>query len=139
MRPQRNAGEYARLALGSDRKESGFNEAPAKCRGILGARVRAHGGHRASMRPQRNAGEYFAESADADADAIASMRPQRNAGEYEGCYPDRGSVCPRFNEAPAKCRGIRRTWMNGSPLKLRFNEAPAKCRGIQNNGYRVRG
>ena len=61
----------------------------------------------------------------------ASMRPQRNAGEYRehGCevlYVD-----SRFNEAPAKCRGIRNVSKPSLVRSLRFNEAPAKCRGIQ--------
>ena len=60
----------------------GFNEAPAKCRGILCPPVdfRSAGG--------------------------ASMRPQRNAGEYPGGPIADSPGSTRFNEAPAKCRGI---------------------------------
>ena len=34
-----------------------------------------------------------------------------------------------FNEAPAKCRGKRRTPFKWIPIPHCFNEAPAKCRG----------
>ena len=40
---------------------------------------------------------------------------------------------PRFNEAPAKCRGkLAVGGFRGSGVS-RFNEAPAKCRGKQND------
>ena len=59
MRPQRNAGEYVNACGICYTCFQGFNEAPAKCRGIRPkaccVRQRLS---RASMRPQRNAGEY---------------------------------------------------------------------------------
>ena len=39
-------------------------------------------------------------------DGRASMRPQRNAGEYAVNIIHIIGHSPRFNEAPAKCRGI---------------------------------
>ena len=43
-----------------------------------------------------------------------------------------------FNEAPAKCRGIRVSLRISTPSKLSFNEAPAKCRGIHyKNGKKL--
>ena len=39
---------------------SGFNEAPAKCRGKLHFAFTSQGCNMASMRPQRNAGENLA-------------------------------------------------------------------------------
>jgi hypothetical protein len=34
MRPRRNAGEYLEGVSAETKKEAGFNEAPAQCRGI---------------------------------------------------------------------------------------------------------
>ena len=45
MRPQRNAGEYCGASINGQSERTGFNEAPAKCRGIpirRGAAVNAH-------------------------------------------------------------------------------------------------
>ena len=134
MRPQRNAGEYGGPAEGRPEGTGRFNEAPAKCRGIPGARYGDRENEIASMRPQRNAGEYAACIDVSVAEQPASMRPQRNAGEYR----NRAGSCTEdargFNEAPAKCRGIRRLCLDGMiQSDSCFNEAPAKCRGIRRN------
>ena len=60
------------------------------------------------------------------------MRPQRNAGEYGTTARCRPSRRTGFNEAPAKCRGIRaRSGGTARMTIISFNEAPAKCRGIR--------
>ena len=111
----------------------GFNEAPAKCRGKPQARGSGLLGQCASMRPQRNAGENgmlpdarqlrFAASMRPQRNAgenasfrrvmggflSASMRPQRNAGENGMTDAGFAEYAARFNEAPAKCRGKRKT------------------------------
>ena len=117
---------------------TGFNEAPAKCRGkpMASYAYPTGPGTCASMRPQRNAGENAT---------------RRNA---DNARFSRGS----FNEAPAKCRGKldlsgdcvrkltdrasmrpqrnagekRASWTSTGLLEEKdpsFNEAPAKCRG----------
>ena len=114
-----------------------FNEAPAKCRGILEGLVPAHERRlQASMRPQRNAGEYGARLPVGYYGQAASMRPQRNAGEYGRAVIRGGRSVPRFNEAPAKCRGIPYDILPSLCKAWGFNEAPAKCRGIRHYALR---
>ena len=156
MRPQRNAGEYRWRDDGVDLSGAGFNEAPAKCRGIRRQRPNRIGRDElASMRPQRNAGEYFHLGGGLESERKASMRPQRNAGEYKIGAPlhvsgERASMRPQRNageyppgavvhglDTGASMRPQRNAGEYFRPLSSTlstlggFNEAPAKCRGIR--------
>ena len=57
------------------------------------------------MRPRLNAGDDLHALEWINGDGYASMRPRLNAGDDAGrsCRPSPST--PRFNEAPAKCRG----------------------------------
>ena len=57
------------------------------------------------------------------------MRPQRNAGENNMPWGVPLAAPRSFNEAPAKCRGKRRSTRSARRRRTSFNEAPAKCRG----------
>ena len=69
-------------------------------------------------------------------DALASMRPQRNAGKTVVGASSKVESVPRFNEAPAKCRGKTSGGICAVESSRRFNEAPAKCRGKLPRGLR---
>ena len=92
--------------LGHRISVTGFNEAPAKCRGKLDNVLSGRGSFpRFNEAPAKCRGKPAKPTANFLSAKSASMRPQRNAGE---------------NALPAACSAIRRT---------SFNEAPAKCRG----------
>ena len=133
MRPPQNAGENVSYSYRPESQRDCFNEAPAKCggehdvgRGVggdvlasmrppqnagenVGHQRRGYGRCSASMRPPQNAGEnetLWRGEFDTEA---ASMRPPQNAGENVTLGPESNAVLPRFNEAPAKCGGERRS------------------------------
>ena len=82
MRPQRNAGEYSESFNEAAPGEAGFNEAPAKCRGI----------------PRQFLALFFPPLCFNEAPAKCRGIPGRARA--------RGPCGSGFNEAPAKCRGI---------------------------------
>ncbi len=118
MRPQRNAGENRIGRHAHGRRDSCFNEAPAKCRGKPSFPSKDREGiSRFNEAPAKCRGK-LAVANRCPTKAAASMRPQRNAGENAL----RTDFLPRqkhgFNEAPAKCRGKR-----GGRVAPRFHGA----------------
>ena len=132
---------------------SGFNEAPAKCRGKHRIWMRRHDyyacfneapakcrGKPSSAKEGCNQTPCFNEAPAkcrgklerriaSNRSERASMRPPRNAGENLALGCVAATASPRFNEAPAKCRGKPTTTCSQPAWQFRFNEAPAKCRG----------
>ena len=129
--PARGRGILSSCFQALDR-EAGFNEAPARGRGIPDRRPsRSSALFPASMRPPPVGGGYVLTEFGFQSGAGASMRPPPVGGGYHTRIGRNRPQRERFNEAPARGRGIQANAETArNPWERRFNEAPARGRGI---------
>ena len=129
--PRRIAGGDETRCFTGIRPTTGFNDAPANCRGRRGAKRRCRITDRpASTMPRRIAGGDLEGDTDRGLVGLTLQRcPGELPGETRTGYSKRAPRTPGFNDAPANCRGRPVDYCRARKLDPMLQRCPGELPG----------